>query len=182
MKISEVLVFLTLISCAETVTGPEVTDTVQAVNNRDYFQTVLGGIEGATQEIDVLMYLTKFTPESEDSVYIILTALVNASRRGLEVKVLLENSVEENMLTADYLISQGIDVKLDPSDVTTHAKFMLIDCQFLLLGSSNWTNHALRLNNEANLLVSQRRLAQQYHSFFDQLWCISETPVGSASF
>lgn len=175
MRILTVLLGLTLLSCGEKLTGLEQIGSVQAINNRDYFGSAMTGIEDSRETIDVLMYLVKYAAESEDSVYILLNKLVDASRRGVRVRVLLESSLEENVLTADYLISQGIAVKFDPPDVTTHAKFILIDSQFLLLGSSNWTNHALKLNNEANLLVSQPELAQKYCCYFDQLWIHSES-------
>jgi hypothetical protein len=70
MRICGGLVVLRLFSCAETLTEPEVTETVQSVSDRGHFQTIL---------------------------------------RGVEVKVLLEKSLEGNILTTDYLLSQGID-------------------------------------------------------------------------
>lgn len=180
MRILVVLFGLTLLSCTEKLTGLEEAESVQAVNNRDYFNCAVGGIESAQEEIDVVLYLAKYTPGSEDSVYILLRKLIEADRGGAEVRVLLENSLEENVPTADYLLGEGVDVRFDPPNVTTHAKFILIDSKFLLLGSSNWTNHAIKYNNETNLLVTDSELAKKYDKYFDELWANSQKSVESA--
>ncbi len=179
MRIFTVILILSILSCTEKMTGIEQAEDIQAINNRDYFDCVLAGAETATERIDLLMYLAKYTPQSEDSVYLLLNSLVEADRRGITVRVLFENSLEENVLTADYLMGEGVDVGFDSPGVTTHAKFVLFDSQFLLLGSSNWTNHALRLNNETNLLVSQPELVQKYRIYFDQLWAQSKKSAES---
>ena len=176
-----VILFLSaaILSCTESVIGPEESEKVQPANNRTYFDCVMGGIESAREEIQITMYLMKFTPGREDSVHLLLDRLVEARRRGIDVHVLLENSLDENFSAADYLLSRGVSVRFDPAGITTHAKFVLIDSLFLILGSSNWTTHAIRHNNETNLLITDSRVGELYKALFEELWTSSERAAGS---
>lgn len=178
MRFFPVLIIIALLCCTENLIDPDQIETIQAVNNRDYFQCALVGVESAKQSVDLLMYLVKLSSGIEDSVHLLLDGLVDAHRRGVKTRVLLENSLEENIMAADYLESRGVDVRFDSPYLTSHAKFILVDSQHLILGSSNWTNSALKSNNEANLLISHQRLAQGYRVYFEQLWINSEEVAG----
>ena len=179
MRLFVALVIIMLLSCAEHLIDPAQIEIIEAANNRDYFRCALAGMRSADETLDLLMYLVKVSPGADDSVHLLLDGLVDASRRGVRVRVLLENSLEENLSAADYLESRGIDVRFDPAHLTSHAKFILLDCQHLILGSSNWSNHALKWNNETNLLISDERVARGYRAYFDELWTSSEGAVGS---
>jgi phosphatidylserine/phosphatidylglycerophosphate/cardiolipin synthase-like enzyme len=178
MRFFPVLLITSLFCCTENLIDPGQIETIQAVNNRDYFRCALSGLESAEESVDLLMYLVKLSSGIEDSVHLLLDGLVDAHRRGVKTRVLLENSLEENFIAADYLESRGVMVKFDSPRLTSHAKFILVDAQHLILGSSNWTNSALKSNNEANLLISHQQLAQGYRAYFDQLWISSEGAVG----
>jgi phosphatidylserine/phosphatidylglycerophosphate/cardiolipin synthase-like enzyme len=60
-------------------------------------------------------------------------------------------------------------VTYDPLFKTTHAKFMVVDRELTLLGSTNWTYYALTSNNEASVLVRSKEVAQATLDYFNRV-------------
>ena len=61
----------------------------------------------------------------------------------------------------EYLQKAGIKACVDPSDVITHSKVVLIDEKIIHLGSTNWSYSAFRKNHECNFRVLDKKLAQK---------------------
>ena len=83
----------------------------------------------------------------------IARALVEASRRGVKVRVILDRSQRSERYTAaDFLAHAGIPVYIDARHAIAHDKVMVIDGRTVLTGSFNFTKSAEE-NNSENLLV-----------------------------
>jgi phosphatidylserine/phosphatidylglycerophosphate/cardiolipin synthase-like enzyme len=63
----------------------------------------------------------------------------------------------------------GVEVIYDPLFKTTHTKCMIVDGELTLLGSTNWTYHALTSNNELSLLIRSKELAKEMINYFNRV-------------
>ncbi len=87
----------------------------------------------------------------------VLIQLVQARRRGVDVRVILPRVNDfkaggrSNLVTANYLLSQGVRVYFYPG--MTHAKALLVD-DWACLGSANLNHLSMRLCQEQNVATS----------------------------
>lgn len=97
----------------------------------------------------------------------LLDGLAASAGRGVRVQVGLADGLPDpdNRQSAEWLRQRGVKVVLDEPDRTTHAKAVVVDGRWLLLGSHNWTRNALTRNREASLLVEDRNLAAGLEDF-----------------
>ncbi len=100
-------------------------------------------------------------------------ALVAAARRGVNVEVLLPGSKIDQKLVRlaskrhwDELIEAGIKIyEYQPTMV--HVKLLIVDDAFVSVGSANFDNRSVRLNDEANLNVLDRGFAARQIRLFE---------------
>ena len=98
--------------------------------------------------------------------------LAAAARRGVDVRVLTAGSrTDVNIVrlagrgSYETLLSAGVRVyEWQPS--TLHAKTFVADGEWLTVGSMNFDNRSMALNDEATLMVSDRTLGQQMEQVF----------------
>ena len=106
----------------------------------------------------------------------ILDSLLEAIRRGVEVKVLLEcgdmskSIVKLNRIVAGRLASAGAKVRYLPGKRVVHAKIILSDSLWLLAGSHNWSVGSLRRNFEISFLIRESEVGVSVQSFFEKEW------------
>lgn len=163
-------------SAAEPPVGSAAVPSVAAVVNRGYFPAVSALLETAKQRIWVIMYGTRYYQGAGASlVNRLLDSLVAAQRRGVEVRVLMDLSDynlklnEINAETKARLERDGIAVRYDRKDVTTHAKLVLVDGT-AVVGSVNWGYDALERRNEASLIISDPATVESFAGYFLRLW------------
>lgn len=140
---------------------------IRLLTDRDYFPTLQGLISSATSSIDLAMFLFKTTDSTRNLAKALSQDLIAARKRGVMVTVLLERSGydpklnRENERVGARLKKEGIAVRFDSKETTTHAKIVVIDRRYSLVGSHNFTGSALRYNHEASLLIDNRSLANE---------------------
>ncbi|MEN8134702.1 MAG: phospholipase D-like domain-containing protein [Thermodesulfobacteriota bacterium] len=140
---------------------------VVVLTNADYFPALLNKIRGAQANIDLAMFVFKTTKSSKNRPSLIIKELIAAAQWGVQVRVFLEKSGYDeklnatNQLTARRLRDNGIKVIFDSPNITTHTKLVIIDRRYSFVGSHNFTNAALKYNNEVSLLVDDQNLAQK---------------------
>ncbi|MFH1309760.1 MAG: phospholipase D-like domain-containing protein [Candidatus Omnitrophota bacterium] len=157
---------------------------VQNLSGDKYFETTVNAINGAEESIFVVMYYVNWNPfEKKSKSNAIIQALVDAHRRGVAVKVILDQTMDltseqdeelsdwelfkaKNIYVYELFQREGIDVSFDQPSVNTHSKVLIIDKKLVILGSSNWTETALNKNVESNLLVESRKLAESLEADF----------------
>jgi phosphatidylserine/phosphatidylglycerophosphate/cardiolipin synthase-like enzyme len=151
-------------------------EDVQLVVDAQYFEVAKKMIHEAKTSIQVMMfemgYYEKYptTPSN-----LLIKELIGAKKRGVRVEVILEvkegkdRTTERNRQTGKMLSEGGVEVIYDPLFKTTHAKFMVVDGQLTLLGSTNWTYYALASNNEASILVRSKEVAKELVDYFNKV-------------
>lgn len=156
----------------------------ETVDTENYPAVLLKLISSAQESIHVVMYRVSYYQQYEDSrANDILNALIAASRRGLDVRVYMddcafyESEAEANLQAARYLSDHGVIVRMDDPKITTHAKLVIIDHRTTILGSTNWNYYSLAKNNETDIaLICYPSVAAPYEAFFEELWKNGRSP------
>lgn len=142
-------------------------------NNRhtsDIEKLYLGAVRTARQRIVIAN--AYFFPG-----YRLLRALRNASRRGLEVILILQGRPDMpwvsmcSRLLYSYLIKEGVIIH-EYCDRPLHGKVAVIDQDWTTIGSSNLDPLSLAMNLEANLFIEDGAFNQQ---LYDHLKNLSES-------
>ena len=95
--------------------------------------------------------------------YAIINQLINASKRGVKVKALLDSSnFSETKTIAEDFKKAGIEVTLDKVAGIAHNKVIIIDGHKVITGSFNFTEAADRRNAENIILINNDYIAHQY--------------------
>jgi phosphatidylserine/phosphatidylglycerophosphate/cardiolipin synthase-like enzyme len=118
-------------------------------------QEVVDALTGAKKSVLVQAYSFTSAP--------IAKALVDAHRRGVDVKVILDRSNRTaHYSAATFLAHAGISVWIDARHAIAHNKIMIIDGNTILTGSFNFTKAAEQENAENLLTIHDSALAEQY--------------------
>jgi phosphatidylserine/phosphatidylglycerophosphate/cardiolipin synthase-like enzyme len=144
--------------------------------NRDYVPALHKALQGAKKSIHITMFTMRYYPQyPNDANSIIISDLIEAKRRGVDVKLILDasnwnlNNTRQNKMVADSLQRAGVDVYFDPLNVTTHNKMILIDGEITILGSHNWSYYALERNNEVSVLIRSKEVTRAFERVFQEI-------------
>src|SRR4029077_1050731 len=101
----------------------------------------------------------------------IIAGLAAASRRGLDVRVLLDPNQAYNRRGYAMLRGAGVGVRWYPvpPGALLHAKIGLFD-GVLVLGSANWTLSGLGVNHELDIETRDPHAVTAYGSRFESDW------------
>ena len=149
-----------------------------------YFDTTLAEINNAKSSIFVVMYMISSSPNQPNSQpNQLVNALIKAKDRGLDVKVVLDqtldfsdanidsNDITQNKNEQAFLILKkyNVPVFFDEAQTFTHAKAIILDNETVIMGSTNWSIVALTRNNEANVLIRSKDFAASLLSDFSKI-------------
>lgn len=129
---------------------------------------IIKEIDAAKLSIDIAMY--SFTSNE------IALALVNAKKRGVPVRIIMDDGRTKNSNSKHaFFLQNNFNQKL--VEPTMHNKFAIIDEKLLITGSYNWTNSAEKRNFENILFIrNSPELIKQYKTQFEGLWRIGNPP------
>jgi len=138
----------------------EVAQTAPGAEIRSMLEKAL---VGAVRRVLAEMY-TLTDPE-------VIALLVNAHRRGLVVRVLLDPNQAYNLHGYAVLHAGGVEVRWYPvpRGVLLHAKIGLFDGE-LVLGSANWTLSGLGVNHELDISTGDPGAVAAYAARFAADW------------
>ena len=149
---------------------------IKVITNREYFNVVHKAIKEAKNSIKVMMFEVGYYEEYPNSPSnILITDLIKARKRGVEVEVILEIGTwprvdDKNRKVGRILSKNGVKVKYDSIFVTTHAKLLIIDDRISIVGSTNWTYYSLTQNNEVCVLIDSKEVACKLGEYFKKVW------------
>ena len=142
------------------------------LTNEEYLPTLLKCIDEAKSEIFMSIFSFKAGEHKNSYPDRIAGHLARAVKRGVKVVVLLENTGKrsdkldiQNRRTGKLLEEKGINVYFDSQRQTTHTKLVVIDRHLLLLGSHNFTQSALKYNNEISILLDSTDMAEDARNY-----------------
>lgn len=101
----------------------------------------------------------------------ITNELLNAHNRGVEVKIIMDaNNIYSRNTKHELLRKYGIPLKVENYAGKLHSKTMIIDDEYLIIGSMNFSNSGENKNDENTLIIKNEKLTQRYKEFFNYLW------------
>ncbi len=114
----------------------------------------------------------------------IITALHEAARRGVSIRLMLNGYYAEwddeirdtiHMFNTDWNATEGLDatarlMAYSDSIVKLHNKGAVIDGESVLVGSMNWGSSAALRNREMGVLIHHEELASDYLASFEEDW------------
>jgi cardiolipin synthase len=151
--------------------------------DRSFEAELMALLAGARERIELQMYGTSLYPDDPKSPSTAaFNALRDAARRGVKVRVLLERGQDDdwgretnrrNEEVACYLRAAGVEVRVDPAEVISHAKLLLVD-DAVTVGSMNWGFGGFRLYHELNAIVRDPGAVREFRGYFETIWSRGE--------
>ncbi len=140
---------------------------VEILSGKEYFEKVKSLLEKAKESIQVVMFEMRYYPQYPLSpTNLLIQELIKAKKRGVKVEVILDitsdfkKNSKENQEVGKILSHNGVKVIYDSLETLTHAKIVIVDHRYCVIGSHNWSYHSLTQNNEVSLLVDSPPLAE----------------------
>lgn len=97
--------------------------------------------------------------------------LVKAHNRGVDVRIIMDaNNVYTRNSKHAYLRKNNIPVKTENYAGKMHSKTMIIDDEYIIMGSMNFSNSGENKNDENMLVIKNSQFAKNYKNFFLYLW------------
>ena len=101
----------------------------------------------------------------------IVTALLNAKKRGVDVKVIIDAlSASGQYSKHQTLRNSGIPVKTENYAGKMHSKSIIIDDKYTIIGSMNFSKNGDKRNDENLLVIEDSEIAKFYKQFFLYQW------------
>jgi len=142
------------------------------LTNEEFMPALIHSIDEAQREIMMSIFSFKAGHHKNSYPDQIANHLARAVKRGVNVLVILERTDEpsddldiQNRKTGKLLAEKGIKVYFDSPKKTTHTKLIVVDQRQIFLGSHNFTQSALKYNNEISVLLERSDLAQDARSY-----------------
>ena len=128
-------------------------------------QVILGALAAARQRVRIVT--PYFLPDE-----VVLSTLQTTALRGVAVDIVLP--VRSNLPLLDWamrpqfdaLLAAGCRIYLTPAPFD-HAKLLVVDGAWALIGSTNWDARSLRLNFEYNLECHDGELVRKLSPLID---------------
>jgi len=138
-------------------------------------QTIIGGqftekviplINDAKNKIRLVVFDWRWYPNDPAcNCQLFNQSLVRAVRRGVDCKAICNFEGIAKTLSA-----LGIEAKKIRVANLVHAKFIIIDDNFFVIGSHNFTQNAFSSNFEASVIGEDNETTKKLSAFFDSLW------------
>lgn len=175
MKLKKIFIILVGLICINSLFANSSLSkpvTVKANGNIEVAFSPNGGISKAiVNKINlakktILVEAYSFT--SKDITY----ALLNAKKRGIDIKIILDKSqVSQKYSAATFFANTGFNLHIDYKHAIFHNKVMIIDGNTVITGSFNFTNAAEKKNSENLLILNNNpQLADIYTNEFKYNW------------
>ncbi|MEM1586270.1 MAG: phospholipase D family protein [Candidatus Bathyarchaeia archaeon] len=125
-------------------------------------KAIIDLIGSANKSIHVLIY--SFTLD------FIGDALIEAYRRGVDVKVVFEEEQISEYSEYWRLRDAGVLVRNDTNPRAMHNKVMIVDSEIVVTGSYNWSKSAEEDNDENIIIIRSKSIAEKYERIFGEIW------------
>jgi len=152
--------------------APNCVDRAKVVplSDRGYFPALHEALMGAQKSIHIASFELKYYKNfPRSSMNIIVEDLIAAHRRGVDVRIVVDEYSRENN-AYEKLKEAGIDVRFDGNESTTHAKLIIVDGKIVFVGSSNLSYYGLEKNREADVMIEDEKTVEYYERYFKEIF------------
>lgn len=156
-------------------------EKVGVLSGFDYYVRLQELIADADTSVLVLMFHAAL-PDEDHPTKQLLTALVAAKARGLDVRVILDRdrdtdpykSTVINTAALTFLNEQSVPCRFDSPERLLHTKLVILDGRWSLVGSHNWSAGSYFQFDDLTLAVHSEEVAQHYKQRFETAWLAAE--------
>lgn len=153
---------------------------IKVVLDNEFMPAAQGILGLARNNVAILTYKFELSvrPDARALNSLVQTLYDIASKKVL-VRVLLNTTGRRSGLTrinrsaASVLRKHGLQVRYLPDGRCQHAKVILVDGCYALIGSHNWSPRSMDKNLEASVLISGPQYLENVQKMFDRIWGIS---------
>ena len=139
---------------------------METIIGKEFPKKVIPLIDKAKSSIKIIVFDWRFHDKDiASSIQLFNQSIIRAARRGVKIQVLTNN---ENI--AQLLKNFGIEVRVLHSKKLVHAKLMIIDDYFFILGSHNYSFNAFENNLEVSLILDNHKELKLLIDYFNMLW------------
>ena len=101
----------------------------------------------------------------------IADAMIAAKSRGVDVRVIIDaNSVFTRNSKHSHLRKSGVMLKTENYAGKLHSKMIIVDDEYLITGSMNFSNSGENRNDENLLIIKDKKISKLHKDFFLYLW------------
>jgi len=115
----------------------------------------------------------------DDSIYFMIysltddeigNALIDAHKRGIEIKGVMEKQQRSKYSEFDNLKDAGVNVKWDRNSALMHHKVLILDKKVVVTGSCNPTNNGFERNDENIVVIRDSEIVKDFLTEFWRVW------------
>jgi len=154
---------------------------VRDISDREYEQAVINLIDNAKESVVIGMYYISTQLEANNPVKLLLNDLVEAEKRGVEVKLYLNTKFPDvsygKLVDEDefkMLKDAGCELYFIPPGRKLHDKVVIVDRRYVVEGSMNWSIIALKNNFESATLINSPGLAKEKIARLERIYQIQK--------
>jgi len=145
-------------------------EKITDLSDRKYEQALIDLLDNAKESIVVSMYGISTGAGEKTPVMLLLNDLLEARKRGVSVTMYLNTRFRDTDKSEGSFIKSpvfkelkdsGCVIYLIPSSRKLHDKLIIVDNRYVVIGSTNWSNSALRRDFESNALIDSPRHAME---------------------
>jgi competence ComEA-like helix-hairpin-helix protein len=152
-------------------------EEIAVLSNKEYYYWLKDVFDNAKSSIRIAMFHMAL-PSAKHPTAILLDSLVNAKKRGVDIKILLDadrpsdpyQSSVINKPAAELLSSAGIAVRFDQPARLLHSKMLVIDDNLSVVGSHNWSAGSFFNYDDVSLAIWSESFSKDATTRFDNLW------------
>jgi len=134
---------------------------------KEYPRVVGEFVRNAKKSIKILIYDWRwYKGEVGTKIQKFNREIINATKRGVKVEALVNIEVIKSQLRGSKIKIKKVDTKK-----TMHAKMLIVDDRFLILGSHNLTKNAFEINHEVSVVIDDSLAVSRCVEFFNNLGC-----------
>jgi hypothetical protein len=127
------------------------------------FEQFLAHLSSARSTCDIAVYNL-----ADDRI---TRVIQNLQQSGVQIRIITEADCMSGQGNDIRTLAQGgIACRSDVSPALMHHKFAILDHQFVISGSLNWTRSAVTSNQENIVLTNVPSIVQQFDRQFEKMW------------
>ncbi len=137
----------------------------------NYHEEVLKLVKKAKRQLYIQNQTFNFPKEGHDKLDELVTAVLEKQQAGVDVRVIFRNLfAPTTRANIEGLVEKGFEPATFKFHDKVHTKGIIVDDDFVCIGSQNWSNDGVSVNRDASLLFQDKELNKYFKEIFMHDW------------
>jgi phosphatidylserine/phosphatidylglycerophosphate/cardiolipin synthase-like enzyme len=138
----------------------------QLLLDDEFISFAAGSASSARSRIWVMAYAWRwYENEPQIAIQKFNVAMLSAAKQGIDVRILIDQYTQAKMLQ-----SLGFKARILPTQRAAHGKVILIDSDYIIVGSHNLTKRGTQQNYEASVVNNTADAVDKWVTYFERMW------------